>query len=76
MSGDAQVEAYNCGGGAAYYIAKMFPYEDTKYEMGGLEHFARSPLQSEVAGRILTVGQKSKTEIGSEGSFRAPRALL
>ena len=42
MAGDAKVEAYNCGGGAAYYIAKMFPYEDTRYDMGGLEHFARS----------------------------------
>jgi hypothetical protein len=41
-AGDAKVEAYNCGGGAAYYIAKMFPYEDTRYDMGGLEHFARS----------------------------------
>ena len=41
-SGDAQVEAYNAGGGAAYYIAKMFPYEDTRYDMGGLEHFTRS----------------------------------
>jgi hypothetical protein len=50
-AGDAKVEAYNCGGGAAYYIAKMFPYEDTRYDMGGLEHFARpqksdrSPIQ-------------------------------
>ena len=40
--GDAKVEAYNCGGGAAYYIAKMFPYEDTRYDIGGLGHFARS----------------------------------
>jgi len=39
MSGDAQVEAYNCGGGAAYYLAKMFPYEDTHYDLGGLERF-------------------------------------
>jgi hypothetical protein len=36
------VEAYNCGGGAAYYIANMFSCEDTRYDMGGLEHFARS----------------------------------
>jgi hypothetical protein len=42
-AGDAKVEAYNCAGGAAYYIAKMFPYEDTRYDLGGLEHFARSP---------------------------------
>ena len=41
-AGDAKVEAYNCGGGAAYYIAKMFPYEDTRYDIGGLEHFGRS----------------------------------
>ena len=41
-AGDAKVEAYNCGGGAAYYIEKMFPYGETKYDMGGLEHFARS----------------------------------
>jgi hypothetical protein len=41
-AGDARAEAYNCGGGAAYYIAKMFPYEDTRYDMGGLQYFARS----------------------------------
>jgi hypothetical protein len=41
-AGDAKVEAYDCGGGAAYYIAKMFPYDETKYDMGGLEHFAWS----------------------------------
>ena len=41
--GDAQVEAHNAGGGAAYYIAKMFPYEDTGYDMDGLEHFTRPP---------------------------------
>jgi hypothetical protein len=41
-AGDAKVEAYNCGGGAAYYIAKMFPYGEMRYDMGGLEHFARS----------------------------------
>jgi hypothetical protein len=33
---------YDAGGGAPYYIAKMFPYEDTRYDIGGLEHFARS----------------------------------
>jgi hypothetical protein len=43
MAGDAQVEAYGSGGGAAWYLAKMFPYEDTRYDLGGLEHFARSP---------------------------------
>jgi hypothetical protein len=42
-SGDAKVEAYNCGGGAAYYIAKMFPYENAHYDFGGLEDFARLP---------------------------------
>ena len=36
-AGDAKVEAYDCGGGAAWYIAKMFPYDGTKYDMGGLE---------------------------------------
>jgi len=41
-AGDAKVEAYASGGGPAWYIAKMFPYEDTRYDMGGLEHFARS----------------------------------
>jgi len=45
MAGDAKVEAYNCGGGAAYYIAKMFPYGDMRYDIGGLEHFAR-PTES------------------------------
>jgi hypothetical protein len=42
-AGDAKVEAYDPGGGAAWYIAKMFPYEDTRYDIGGLERFARSP---------------------------------
>ena len=42
-AGDAQVEAYGSGGGAAWYLAKMFPYEDTRYDLGGLKHFARSP---------------------------------
>lgn len=41
-AGDAKVEVYDSGGGAAWYIAKMFPYEDTRYDMGGLEHFVRS----------------------------------
>jgi len=36
------VGAYNYGGGAAYCIAKMFPYEDTRYDIGGPGHFARS----------------------------------
>ena len=41
-SGDAQVEAYDAAGaGAAYYIAKMFPYDEARYDMGGLEYFAR-----------------------------------
>jgi hypothetical protein len=39
-AGDAKVEVYGSGGGAAYYIAKMFPYEDTKYDLGGLERFS------------------------------------
>jgi hypothetical protein len=42
-AGDAKVEVYDPGGGAAWYIAKMFPYEDTRYDVGGLEHFARAP---------------------------------
>jgi len=41
-AGDAKVEAYNCGGGAAWYMAKMFPYGDARYDMGGLEHFVQS----------------------------------
>jgi hypothetical protein len=40
-AGDAKVERYDCGGGAPYYIAKMFPYGEMRYDMGGLEHFAR-----------------------------------
>ena len=42
-AGDAQVEAYGSGGGAAWYLAKMFPYEDTRYDLGGLKYFPRSP---------------------------------
>lgn len=41
-AGDAQVEPYGSGGGAAWYLAKMFPYEDTHYDLGGLEYFPRS----------------------------------
>ena len=41
-AGDAKVEAYRSGGGAAYYVAKMFPCEGSGFDMGGLEHFARS----------------------------------
>jgi hypothetical protein len=37
------VEAYRSGGGASYYVAKMFPCEDSTFDMGGLEHFARPP---------------------------------
>jgi hypothetical protein len=39
-AGDAKVELYDGGGGAAWYIAKMFPYNGTKYDMRGLEHLA------------------------------------
>ena len=42
-AGDAQVETYRTGGGAAYYVAKMFPCEDSQFDMGGLEHFERLP---------------------------------
>lgn len=35
--------AGDSAGGAAWYISKMFPYEDTRYDLGGLEHFARPP---------------------------------
>ena len=38
-AGDAKVEVYGSGGGAAYYLAKMFPHEDTHYDLGGLERF-------------------------------------
>ncbi len=31
------------GRGAAWYIAKMFPYEGTRYDLGGLEYFTRPP---------------------------------
>ena len=47
-AGDAKVEAYDCGVGAPYYLAKMFPYENARYDIGGLEHFARLP-QSQCA---------------------------
>jgi len=44
-AGDALVEDYRSGGGggggAGPYIAKMFPYADTGYDVGGLEHFPR-----------------------------------
>ena len=40
-AGDARVEVYDSAGGAALYIPKMFPYEDRRYDMGGLEHFAQ-----------------------------------
>jgi hypothetical protein len=42
-AGDALVEDYHSGGGgggAALYMAKMFPYDDTQYDLGGLEHFS------------------------------------
>jgi len=42
-SGDAKVEAYEHGGGAAWYIAKMFPYEGTNSDMSGLEYYLRKP---------------------------------
>ena len=42
-AGDARVEIYECARGAAWYVAKMFPYEDTRYDLGGLEHFTRPP---------------------------------
>jgi len=38
-AGDARVEIYDPGEGAAWYMAKMFPYEDTRYDMGGSEDF-------------------------------------
>ena len=41
-AGEAKVKAYGSGGGAAFYMAKMIPYEGTGYDMGGLEHFPRS----------------------------------
>jgi hypothetical protein len=42
MAGDALIESYRSGGGAAYYIAKMFPDEGSNYAFGGLEHFDHS----------------------------------
>jgi len=41
-AGDARVELYDAGEGAAWYLAKMFPYEGTDYGIGGLDYFARS----------------------------------
>lgn len=41
-AGDAKVELHDAGGGAAWYIAKMFLYERMGYDLGGLDHFARS----------------------------------
>ena len=51
-AGDGQVEAYCSGGGADYYVAKMFPYEGTGYDLGGLEHFPPSedcPIRGSVS---------------------------
>jgi hypothetical protein len=52
-AGDAKVEVYGSGGGAAYYIAKMFPYADTKYDLGGLEHFAGEDFPIRGSGKWL-----------------------
>ncbi len=41
-AGDAKVQVYSAGGGAALYMAKMFPFPDSRYDLGGLEHFRRS----------------------------------
>jgi hypothetical protein len=41
-AGDAKVEAYSAGGGATLYMAKMFPFKDSHYDLGGLEHFPPS----------------------------------
>ena len=41
-AGDALVEDYRSGGGASFYIAKLLPYADANYEVGGLEHLPRS----------------------------------
>lgn len=38
-SGDAQVEVYDPGRGAAWYITKMFPKNDCDFDLGGLEYF-------------------------------------
>jgi hypothetical protein len=45
-AGDAKLEAYNCGG-VAYYIAKMFPWEDTRYDISGLEYIGVMGLAGE-----------------------------
>ncbi len=42
-AGDAKVEVYDPGRGAAWYLAKMFSYEDTRYDLAGLDYFTRSP---------------------------------
>jgi hypothetical protein len=50
-AGVAKVEDYHSGGGAAFYLAKMLPYEGAGYGMGGLEYFPRSedsPIRSRV----------------------------
>lgn len=43
-AGDAHVEVYRSGGGggASYYVAKMLPYADTRWDLGGLKDFPRS----------------------------------
>jgi hypothetical protein len=41
-AGDAKVEVYRAGGGAGLYMAKMFPFKDSHYDLGGLGHFPRS----------------------------------
>ncbi len=40
-AGDAKVEVCDPARGPAWYIAKMFPYEDTRYDLAGLEYFMR-----------------------------------
>jgi hypothetical protein len=40
-AGDSLVEDYRSGGGAAFYIAKMIPYDGANYDFGGLEYFDR-----------------------------------
>lgn len=38
-SGDGKVEIYDPARGAAWYVTKMFSYNDYDFDLGGLEHF-------------------------------------
>ena len=68
-AGDAQVEAYGSGGGSSWYIAKMLPYEDTRYDMGSLTVLAR------VCKKLCQHANEERAralQAGSHGMFLMP----